>query len=123
LGRGQPLHDERYRLGEFATAEEAVARCRQIVDENLDDAEKSEGRGSAARLWESCTTFGEDPFIIANDSAPVEFSAWSYARARCEERCGGLILLTRTGVALGASAGGQGWGGGVRRLPGIDRRG
>ena len=37
----------RCRDGEFATAEEAFARCRQIVDEYLDDADKIEGRESA----------------------------------------------------------------------------
>lgn len=34
----------RCRDGEFATAEEAFARRRKIVDEYLDDAEKFEGR-------------------------------------------------------------------------------
>ena len=59
----------RCRDGEFATAEEALARCRQIVDEYLDDAEKIEGRGSATKLWESYKMFGEDPrgFPIGRD--------------------------------------------------------
>lgn len=81
----------RCRDGEFATAEEAIARCRQIVDEYLDDAEKIEGRDSATRLWESYTMFGEDPFIVATDVTPASFSAWSYARRRCEERTGDRI--------------------------------
>jgi hypothetical protein len=82
---------EQYRLGEYASAEEAIARCRQIVDEFLDGAQKSEGGASAAELWKSYSMFGEDPFILARDVPPVEFSAWTYARARCEERCGGPV--------------------------------
>jgi hypothetical protein len=81
----------RCRDGEFATAEEAFARCRQIVDEYLDDAEKIEGRESATRLWESYKMFGEDPFIVATDVTPASFSAWSYASQRCEERTGDRI--------------------------------
>ena len=81
----------RCRDGEFATAEEAFARCRQIVDEYLDDAEKIEGRESATRLWESYKMFGEDPFIVAADVTPASFSAWSYASRRCEERTGDRI--------------------------------
>ena len=78
----------RCRDGEFATAEEAFARCRQIVDEYLDDAEKIEGRESATRLWESYKMFGEDPFIQSVDVPPIRFSAWDYARERCSLMCG-----------------------------------
>jgi len=85
----------RGRGGEFATAEEAVARCRQIVDEYLDDAEKIEGRDSATTLWESYTMFGDDPFIVATDETPASFSAWDYARQRCEERAGNRIESRR----------------------------
>ena len=81
----------RCRDGEFATAEEAFARCRQIVDEYLDDAEKIEGRESATKLWESYKMFGEDPYIVATDVTPASFSAWSYASKRCEERTGDRI--------------------------------
>ncbi len=77
--------------GTFPTADEALARCRQIVDEYLNAAEKIEGRASATRLWESYVMFGEDPYIVARNAAPVEFSAWDYARGRCEERCGNRI--------------------------------
>ncbi len=81
----------RCRDGEFATAEEAFARCRQIVDEYLDNAEKIEGRENATKLWESYKMFGEDPFIVATDDTPASFSAWSYASKRCEERTGNRI--------------------------------
>ncbi|GAB4040348.1 MAG: hypothetical protein Fur0014_10770 [Rubrivivax sp.] len=82
---------ERYCDGEFATADEALARCRAIVDEYLDAAEKIEGRSSARALWESYMMFGDDPFVVARDAPPVHFSAWDYARECCERRCGGQL--------------------------------
>jgi hypothetical protein len=86
---------ERYQAGEFPTAEEALARCRQIVDEYLDDAQKIEENSTATALWQSYVMFGEDPFIVAKGAEPVTFSAWAYARARCEEQCGGRIEDSR----------------------------
>jgi hypothetical protein len=82
---------ECYRAGEFATAEEAVARCRQIVDNYLDHAQKIKENSTATALWQSYVMFGEGPFVVANGAEPVDFSAWGYARERCEERCGGRI--------------------------------
>ena len=75
----------RCRDGEFATAEEAFARCRQIVDEYLESALKP--GMSAEELWDSYKSFGEDPFIQSVDVAPVRFSAWDYARGRCLDMC------------------------------------
>ena len=76
---------ERVQHGVFATAEEALAACRSIVDGFLIDA--FEPGMSADALYESYTAFGEDPFIIPVDSgvAPVMFSAREYARRRCTE--------------------------------------
>jgi hypothetical protein len=85
----------RCRDGEFATAEEAFARCRQIVDEYLDDAEKIEGRESATKLWESYKMFVEDPCIVAKDVTPASFSAWASASRRCEELTGDSIAEGR----------------------------
>ena len=62
---------ERYRAGEFATAEEALTRCLRIVDEYLDDAQKIEENSSATAPWKSYVLFGEDPFIIANGAEPI----------------------------------------------------
>jgi hypothetical protein len=76
---------ERVQHGVFATAEEALAACRSIVDGFLIDALKP--GMSADALYESYTAFGEDPFIVPVDpgEAPVMFSAWEYARRRCTE--------------------------------------
>jgi len=39
--------------------------------------------------------FGDDPFIVATDETPASFSAWDYARQRCEERAGNRIESRR----------------------------
>jgi hypothetical protein len=74
---------ERYEHEVFATAEEAIAACKRIVDEHLEHSFKP---GVAEQeLYESYTMFGEDPFVVPVDSADeaVHFSAWDYARERC----------------------------------------
>ncbi len=77
--------DERYWAGEFADVNQAIERCREIVDDYLRSALKP---GMAAgELWESYKCFGEDPFIKAPYGPPVRFSAWDYARVRCVELC------------------------------------
>ena len=75
---------ERYELGEFDSFDEAVAACKEIVDEFLEKGR--EKNITAEALYQSYVMFGEDPFISGNP-APYRFSAWSYARARCEEIC------------------------------------
>lgn len=73
---------ERYRLGEFATREEAVAACRAKVDEYFERIKK--GEHSFKELWEGYMLYGEDPFIATDDGEP-RFSAWEYAKQRCLE--------------------------------------
>ena len=78
--------DERYKHGEFATAEEALAAARKIVDDFLDSAYKPGMSGSA--LYASYTAFGDDPFIVSSSgSEDVKFSAWDYARVRSNKIC------------------------------------
>jgi hypothetical protein len=75
---------ERYKYGEYETYEAAVEACKQIVDGELLHVYQSSM--SAADLYYSYTSFGEDPFI--RPSQPKErFSAWNYARQRCDEIC------------------------------------
>jgi hypothetical protein len=80
---------ERVKRGVFATPEEAIAACRSIVDRYLANAFKP--GMTAAALFESYTSFGEDPFIVPDSPAdePVKFSAWDYARQRCSEIAAG----------------------------------
>src|SRR4051794_29448207 len=73
---------ESYKLGEFATCEEAVSACKRVVDGFLNGYV---GQGKTiAQLWELYTTFGDDAFIVTSDSG-CRFSGWEYARQRCAD--------------------------------------
>ncbi len=80
--------DERWQLGIFATAEDAIAACRKLVDASL--LESYRPSMTTKELYDYYTSFGDDPSVIAPaGAAKVEFSAWAYARARAEELCEG----------------------------------
>lgn len=70
--------------GTFATWQEAVAVARAIVDSFLAD-EYRPGM-TADSLYEQYVTFGEDPFI-SPQPPDTDFSAWDYAKGRCDEIC------------------------------------
>ena len=73
---------ERYEHGTFATLAEAVAACRQIVDDDLEGHLKP--GITADELYTIYTMFDRDPFILVPDGEPrAGFSAWNYARERC----------------------------------------
>jgi len=57
--------NERYKLGDFGTCEEAIAACMKIVDEFLEEG--YEKGMSFKELYEGYIGFGEDPFIISDD--------------------------------------------------------
>jgi hypothetical protein len=80
-----PPDDERYKLGDFATLDEAVAACKRMVDHFLRVEVSSDG--TAAEQYERYTHFGPDPFIVTDDPdvGHPPFSAWSYAKQRCQE--------------------------------------
>jgi hypothetical protein len=71
---------ERYKLGEFADCASAVEACKQIVDEFLTTC----AADTDAELYHLYVTFGEDPWILSQDSE-CKFSAWDYARERAKE--------------------------------------
>ena len=76
---------ERYLSGSFDTVEAAL-KARHIVGEFLESA--YEPGMSAAQLYHSYVGFGEDPFIVCKGDVPhVKFSAWDYARERCDVIC------------------------------------
>lgn len=83
--------EERYRSGEFTSAEAAIAHCRKLVDDDLlATLRNKNGTMTAAELWDDYTSFGTDPFVVATaGEEAVHFSAWTYAQARCTELCGG----------------------------------
>jgi hypothetical protein len=71
--------DERYCAGEFETAAEALAKCRQIVEADIENCAKP--GMTAAEIYDAYTSFGDDPFIKG-----VEFSAWTYAKTIAERK-------------------------------------
>jgi hypothetical protein len=85
---------ERYTLGEFPALAQAIEAAKRIVDEYLHSAHQP--GMTAAALYASYTAFGEDPFIVAIPATDnqVLFSAWDYARDRCDELCASAQLPT-----------------------------
>ena len=75
---------ERRTLGDFASAQAAIAAARKVVDAYLEAAHKP--RMTADELYRSYTAFGEDPFLVTDDPN-CTFSAWDYAKERCRELC------------------------------------
>ena len=76
---------ERYKLGEFADCASAVAACKKLVDECLQQGFTEST--TAEELQTSYSFFGEDPFILSDDP-DCKFSARDYASRRIAEICG-----------------------------------
>jgi hypothetical protein len=84
--------EERWTQGVYATRDEALSVCRGLVDQFL-NAEYKPGM-SAETLYGQYTSFGNDPFIMVLDGDgggddAAAFSAWDYAKTRCQALCGG----------------------------------
>jgi hypothetical protein len=93
---------ERVTHGQFETADGALEACRAIVDEFLADAFKP--GMTAAALYERYVSFGDDPFIRPvdpKDATAVSFSAWDYARERCEVLGRGHLIFGKTDPSTG----------------------
>jgi hypothetical protein len=76
--------DERVEHGVFATAEEAMAESKRLVDDCL--AHLLRAGMTTEQLLEQYYSFGEDPFVVAPAGAvAVKFSAWTYAAHRAAE--------------------------------------
>jgi hypothetical protein len=74
---------ERREYGMFATAEDAIAACRRLVDQSL--AEEYRAGMTAPQLYDRYTSFGDEPFVVApSGAAKVDFSARDYAQCRVE---------------------------------------
>ena len=78
---------ERYELGTFATLEAAIQAAQKLVDDGLLAALRP--GLTAAQLYQQHVAMGADPFIVSPDARPMTFSAWGYARQRCEALCPG----------------------------------
>lgn len=72
---------ERYKDGEYNTYNEAVAKCKEIIDSYLESA--IEPGMNAEQLYTSYQMFGEDPFILGDTKS--KFYSWDYAQERSAE--------------------------------------
>lgn len=77
--------DETYTIDGFATWEDALAKAQSLVEISLQESFVPGITASA--LFLQYTMFGDDPFIHPVPEGKVSFSAWDYARQRCEEIC------------------------------------
>lgn len=78
--------DERYTVGRYETAEEAIEIAKLKLDAFLTSRHQPDM--SAQELYRIYTTFGEDYFIKDSEGREnVEFSAWGWAKERCGELC------------------------------------
>ena len=71
-----------YKLGEFASWDEAVAVAERIVEASLREVYRPDLGAEA--LYHQYTLFGEDPYIVPQPEGK-RFSAWKYAQRRCQE--------------------------------------
>jgi hypothetical protein len=81
--------EARWTAGEFDTAEEALAKCRHVVDLSLHVGLTTASTPDGLLAY--YRAYGDDPFIaVVNSHGPISpppFSAWDYAEARCRELC------------------------------------
>jgi hypothetical protein len=88
---------ERTSHGNYATAGEAIAKCRQLVDEELNHLVQN--GALTEELYELYVNFAADPFIVPLDgAAPVSWDAWGYAKDRAAQKR--WRLLAQLGVSL-----------------------
>ena len=72
---------ERYQAGEYDTYDEAVGKCKAIVDDYLESA--LEPGMTAQQLYTSYQMYGEDPYVIGQGD--YAYSSWDYAKRRCSD--------------------------------------
>ena len=75
---------ERYPHGEFESSDIALSAAKALVDADLRSLYRS--GITADELYSHYTSFGNDPYIIPEDQG-CHFSAWNYAKQRCQEIC------------------------------------
>lgn len=76
---------ENYELGEYPSFELAVEAAKRLVDQYLVSVYKP--GTNATELYSNYISFGEDPYIVAPGQQGASFSAWDYARERCDLMC------------------------------------
>ncbi|MBU6454379.1 MAG: hypothetical protein KGS72_21605 [Cyanobacteria bacterium REEB67] len=79
--------DERSVAGEWGSYLDAVNACKAIVEDSLKSALQEKGPMTADQLYSHYTDFGDDPFVSPVPSGETRFSAWTYAKERCQALC------------------------------------
>ncbi|MGB7549891.1 MAG: hypothetical protein WBM14_19320 [Terracidiphilus sp.] len=81
-----PPDEERYKLGDFTSLDEAIEACKGMVDAFLKNETSLDS--PAAERYEQYTHFGPDPFIVTDDpeAGHPPFSSWSYAANQCGQK-------------------------------------
>jgi hypothetical protein len=92
------LSSETYKLGSYPSLEAAIAVSKDIVEQDLQSAYKP--GMTAAELYKMYVMFGEDPFLVGPGVDRVSFSAWIYAKRRCEEICEPQTPTKQAPIAL-----------------------
>ena len=79
--------DDRREHGTYETLEQAIAACHGIIDKSL--AEEYHAGMTAEALYDRYMSFGDDPFIVVVEgpAESAKFSAWRYAKERCQAIC------------------------------------
>lgn len=72
---------EEYNSGSYDTYEEAVSKCKEIVDDFLESAYQP--GDTADGLYGTYVHYGETPLVWGED--PGTFDANQYARMRCQQ--------------------------------------
>lgn len=73
--------NEEYNSGTYDTYEEAVVKCKEIIDEFLESAKKP--NENAEQLYSTFVMYGETPHVHGEKLG--NFSATAYAKQRCLE--------------------------------------
>jgi GTP diphosphokinase / guanosine-3',5'-bis(diphosphate) 3'-diphosphatase len=76
---------EVYEKGRYSSFAAALAEAKSIVDHFL-EAEYKSGMAEDD-LYAQYTSFGDDPYIVGSGLTGVPFSAWDYAKQRCQQIC------------------------------------
>ena len=77
--------EERSSGGVFRSADEAKARAAEIVDRSIRwERLQAKNPDDPDELYDRYTDFGDDPFVVSDDP-DFHFSAWDYAKQRCQE--------------------------------------
>ena|SRR5207249_1261242 len=77
--------DERYEARAFETYTDAVEKCKEIVEQSLQ--EQLEPGMTAEQLFGAYRGCGDDPWVSETPEGVERFSARDYARRRSQELC------------------------------------